>query len=107
MLSNESIVEKNSSILCTELDNEAVLLDLETKCYYGLNEVALEIWKLINGTRKINSIAENICEQFEVTPEKALGSVTKLVKEFEDNGLVTIKSSSVNKPKKKIITLPL
>ncbi|OGL41331.1 MAG: hypothetical protein A3C43_11550 [Candidatus Schekmanbacteria bacterium RIFCSPHIGHO2_02_FULL_38_11] len=98
MLNNESIVEKNPSILCTELDNEAVLLDLETKCYYGLNEVALQIWNLINGTRKINSIAENICKLFEVAPEKALGSVTKLVKEFEDNGLVTVKSSSGNKP---------
>ena len=99
MLNNETIVEKNPSILCTELDNEAVLLDLETKCYYGLNEVALEIWKLINGTRKINSIAESICEQFDVTHKKAFSSVTKLVKEFEDNGLVIIKSSSANKPK--------
>ncbi len=100
MINNETIVEKKPSILCTELDNEAVLLDLETKCYYGLNEVALEIWKLINGTRKINSISETICEQFEVTPEKAFSSVTKLLKEFENNGLVRIKSSSVNKPKK-------
>ena len=100
MLNNETIVEKNPSILCTELDDEAVLLDLETKCYYGLNEVALELWKLINGTRKINSIAESICEQFDVTPEKAVSSVTKLLREFEDNGLVIVKSSSVKKPKK-------
>jgi len=100
MVDGETVVSKNPTILCTEIDNEAVLLDLETKCYYGLNEVALEIWKLINGIRKINSIAENICEQFDVSLDKALDSIIKLIKELKDNGLVTAKTSSQKKSKK-------
>jgi len=100
MLDTETVVSKNPTILCTELDDEAVLLDLDTKCYYGLNEIALEIWKLINGERKINSIAEDICEKFDVTPDKALISINRLVKELEENGLVTTDTSNPKKSKK-------
>ncbi|OGL38424.1 MAG: hypothetical protein A2042_00560 [Candidatus Schekmanbacteria bacterium GWA2_38_11] len=100
MVDNETVVSKNPSILCTELDDEAVLLDLETKCYYGLNEIALEIWKQIDGERKINSIVGNICEKFDVTPDKALSSITKLIKGLEENGLVTTDTSNPKKSKK-------
>lgn len=96
----EMVVSKNPSILCTELDDEAVLLDLDTKCYYGLNEIALEIWKLIDGERKINSIMENICEKFDVTPDKALSSITRLVNELEENGLVITDAANPKKSKK-------
>jgi len=100
MFDTETVVSKNPTILCTELDDEAVLLDLDTKCYYGLNEIALEIWKLIDGERKINSIAEDICGKFDVTPDKALISINRLVKELEENGLVTTDTSIPKKSKK-------
>lgn len=93
MITKNTIPVKNPSILCTELDEEAVLLDLNTKCYYGLNEVALVIWGLIDGEIKVDGIVENICSKFDVTPQNAMKSVVRLLEELNGNKLINFKAS--------------
>ncbi|RMF95329.1 MAG: PqqD family protein [Candidatus Schekmanbacteria bacterium] len=94
MIDEKSIPSKNPSILCTELDEEAVLLDLKTKCYFGLNEVALFIWKLADGKRNVSDIVDEICKNFDVEPSTALNSVKGFLKKLNDNNLVFIDASS-------------
>ena len=40
-------VIRNPAVVCTDLDDGAVLLDLDTTAYYSLNRTAVGIWKLI------------------------------------------------------------
>ena len=76
-------------IVFTDFDGlEGILVDLNTKKYYQLNETAMMIWKGLEKGRSSIEIAAEIAESYDITPEDALQNVEKAVKEFETNRLI-------------------
>jgi len=76
-------------IVFTDFDGvEGILVDLNTKKYYQLNETAMLIWKGLDQGRDPAAIAEEIVAQYEVTPEEALQNVEKALAEFAAYKLV-------------------
>lgn len=58
------------------LDGEAVLLQLDTGMYFGMNEVASRVWETIVKGATVREIVERITTEFEVdeaTANKDLG----------------------------------
>ena len=94
MIDEKTIPSKNPSILCTELDEEAVLLDLKTKCYFGLNEIALLIWKLTDGKRSVGEMVKEICDKFDVDSPTALKSIISFLSKLSENNLVYLNASA-------------
>jgi hypothetical protein len=80
--------KKNPAVVCSELDEGAILLDLNTKFYYNLNETALKIWKCIDDFSAISEIAARIAEEYEVGQGPAEGSVSRIMAELHKEGLV-------------------
>jgi len=84
-------VEPDTDVVITELEgNEAVLLHLETKMYFTLNETGLCIWQMLSGGLANGEISEKIQEEFDVTPEKAKESVLNLIHELITEKLVKV-----------------
>lgn len=83
---------RSSSIVCTELpEGEAILLNLENKYFYTLNEIALRIWNLIDGRRSIADIINVLLKEYNINRLKVTKSVSRQIKEFTKHGLVKIK----------------
>ena len=79
---------KNPSLACTELDDGAVLLNLDTKYYYNLNETGLRIWQIMEESQNLTEIADKLSNEYEVDLERARASVLKLVEDLEKDGLI-------------------
>jgi len=78
-------------VVFTDFDGvEGILVDLNTKKYYQLNETAMLIWKgLERGLApKPKQIAEEIVAGYEVTDEDAVRNVDEIVGKFEMYSLV-------------------
>jgi hypothetical protein len=76
-------------IVFTEFDgNEGILVDLNTKKYYQLNETATLIWKGIANKAPIVEIANSLTSSYEVTPEDAQRNVQAIVQQLQDYKLV-------------------
>ncbi len=70
-------------IVFTDFDGvEGILVDLNTKKYYQLNETAMLIWKGLDQGRDPAAIADEIVSHYEVTPEEALDNVEKTLAQF-------------------------
>jgi hypothetical protein len=54
----------------TNLDDEAVILNLKDGVYYGLNPMGARIWDLIQESRTVVEIRNMILEEYEVEPER-------------------------------------
>jgi hypothetical protein len=70
------------TVLSTELQDEGVLLNLETGEYFGLDEVGLDMWKALGVTGTLEDARAALLAQYDVADE-ALGRdleafVTKL-----------------------------
>lgn len=78
-----------TDVIFTDFDGkEGILVDLNTKQYYRLNETGSLIWR---GLEKGNSLEEIVVEMrntYDVSDERARASIDKLLQNLESNKLV-------------------
>jgi Coenzyme PQQ synthesis protein D (PqqD) len=82
--------ERSSATAFRIINDEAVILHLDSGIYYSLNEVGARIWELCDGSTNIENINEIICNEFEVTEEIALRDVIEVLNDLFQEGLITI-----------------
>ncbi len=66
-------------VLCRIVEDEAVLLDLDSGQYYGLNNVGTRIWQLLGAGNSASSIRELVVQEFEVAEAQAEADVEALI----------------------------
>jgi hypothetical protein len=78
-------------VVFTDLDDgSAVLLHLQTKYYFSLNETGSFLWKLLereNGTTEAELI-EELCSAFDVERGKARSDIGDFIKDLKEQGLI-------------------
>lgn len=79
---------KHPEVVYTDLEDGAVLLHLETKFYYSLNEVGQAIWRMLDASQSLQDIVQKLMAEYEVEEEKAKESVSRFLGELETEQLV-------------------
>ena len=76
-------------VVVTDFDGgEGILVDLNTKKYYQLNETAMVVWKGLEKGKPMNEIVADITATYDVTPDAATASVQRIVDNFQSYKLV-------------------
>lgn len=79
-------------VVVTDFDGgEGILVDLNTKKYYQLNETAMIVWKGLEKGKTMGEIVADITSSYEVTPGQATLSVQRIVDNFQSYKLVGAK----------------
>ena len=86
----DSRVRINEDVLFQELQGEAVLLNLKSGVYFGLDPVGTRVWQLLADQDLLADIARSIVAEFDVTEDRCAADLTALVAEMERHGLVTV-----------------
>lgn len=77
-----------SRALCKDLGDEAILLDLETETYYGLNASGSRLYKLLTTSPTIQDAYEAMLEEYDVQPERLERDMAALIDELAQRGLL-------------------
>nr|WP_238930365.1 PqqD family protein [Bacillus spizizenii] len=77
------------NIKLTESDDEGVLLDIENGTYYGLDEVGLDIWKLIEQKKGFDDILKIISETYNTSHYEVIRDIEIFLKELKNKGLIS------------------
>ncbi len=76
-------------IVFTDFDGgDGVLVDLNTKKYYQLNETAALVWRGLERGRTNEEIVKELTAAYDVTPEHAAASLEKLLRGFYSHKLI-------------------
>jgi phosphoribosylformylglycinamidine (FGAM) synthase PurS component len=81
----------NPQVLLTELgDGTGVLLHLDTKFYYTLNDTGIFVWKALADTayQTSTTLAARLAKVFNVSVEAAERDVDAILAEMSNEGLV-------------------
>jgi hypothetical protein len=75
------IVSTNGRTLVRELDGEAVILDLDSGMYYGLNRVATVVWNRIAAAGEVGTdrLVDEVVDEYAVDPDVARREVEAFV----------------------------
>lgn len=76
-------------VLVAHLQGEAVLLHLDTKRYYRLNDTAAHIWKLLERGANPDAIVESLCREYAVSAADAEGETRRVLADLVQRGLVS------------------
>lgn len=79
-------------VVVTDFDGgEGILVDLNTKRYYQLNETAMIVWRGLERGKSIDEIVNEVTSSYEVDLERATTSVQRLLDSFQTYKLVSAK----------------
>jgi hypothetical protein len=84
------VVRKDDELLTTVVDGELIGMSIERGACYGLNGVGTRIWDLLAEPRSIDSLCEQLTNEYEVEARTCLREVLDLVEELRAEGLVSV-----------------
>jgi hypothetical protein len=70
------------------MDEGAVLLNVETKYYYHLNETSLRIWDGYRKNMQRSQIVTMLIDDYEVEEKHSIHSVCQFTQQLEEEGLL-------------------
>jgi hypothetical protein len=85
-----SRVRVNDDVLFQELQGEAVLLNLKSGVYFGLDPVGTRIWQLFAEHEVLAEIAQTIVAEYDVAEDRCSADLLALVGDLERQGLVAV-----------------
>ena len=84
-----------SNHLYSEIAEEAVILNLESGVYYGLNEVGVDIWKWLQQPQTTQNLLNLLLQEYDVTPEQAKKDLEAILQEMLAAKLIEVVNSKV------------
>lgn len=89
MLDQNSVFGRRDRVIVQQVEDQAVLLDIESGEYFALNDVGKSVWDLCDGTRTVAEVADAICSGYDVMEEVALTDTSSLLEALAGVGLVS------------------
>jgi hypothetical protein len=86
----DSRIRINDDVLWQELQGEAVLLNLKTGVYFGLNPIGSRIWALLADHGVIRDVIDAIVGEYDVEAPVCADDVIALVADMQKHALVTV-----------------
>jgi hypothetical protein len=82
----------NESVVAAELDEEMVLLNVETGIYFGLDELGAVIWKLLTEEADETAIIDRIAAAYEVERARVEGDLHAFLNQLTHAGLIQLET---------------
>jgi len=86
-------VSPNPSVVFTDLENgSAVLLDLDSKFYYSLNDTGCFMWRVFEdkGTVEAGRLVEELLREYNVDESQARRDVEEFISGLAKEGLIKL-----------------
>ncbi len=99
-------LSKHPEVVCTELEDGAVLLNLETRFYYSLDRVGLDIWNLIDSVDNGQELADRLMQGYEAAGEDAQELVAAFLERLQSESLIVASEGEVHESSSSHSPLP-
>lgn len=77
-------------VLVRFLDDESVLLNLETERYFGLDDTGTRMWQLLTSLPNIDAVFQQLLAEYEVDPDELRKDLEELLSRLVSNGLLHV-----------------
>jgi hypothetical protein len=84
------VVTIDPAAVCAQVDDGAVLLNVDTGIYYGLDQVGSRVWEIIGAGATDDSLVDQLSQEYSVDRETLRFDVATLLSELQAKGLVRI-----------------
>ena len=86
----DSSVIVSTGVVFRELDGEAVILNLDSGMYFGLDRVGTRIWQICRTHGSLRAVWQAMQDEFDAPPDELQTDLLAFVDELSSNGLVAL-----------------
>jgi hypothetical protein len=86
-------IQVSGDVVTRNLAGEAVLLDLASGTYFGLDEVGTRIWQLLAEHVWVEAVVAALLDEYDVEEARVRADLDRLIRELHGKGLVRIDES--------------
>jgi len=90
-LSEASVVAARPGNASCELSGEAVVLNLDSGLYHGLNPVGSRVWELVQEPRRLDELRDLLQAEYEVEAERLDADLRSVLAEMRAAGLIEVR----------------
>lgn len=94
VVSERSTVVAARDQVSSDLGGEVAILNLPAGMYYGLDDVGVRVWELVQEPRMVSEIQDVVVEEYDVEPARGKRDVLTLIQEMADEGLVEVRDET-------------
>ena len=75
-------------ILMSQIENEAILLDLATGTYYNLNQSSIPFWEALQNKQPLEPVVQQILNEYEVEASQVLKDLQIFLQDLLEFGII-------------------
>ena len=94
MLTSNSIIQRNPKVIAAEADQDLIMVSLATGHYYGLSDVAREIWDAIERPKRISDLVAYLIVNYRIDSSSCEDQTLSFLEALLDEGLLQVKDGS-------------
>ena len=94
MLTLNSIVRRDQEVIAAEADQDLIMVSIATGSYYGLSDVAREIWEAIARPKKISDLVDDLTEIYEIDACLCEEQTISFLETLLDEGLLRVEDGT-------------
>jgi hypothetical protein len=79
------------TVLFRELDGEAVILNLDTESYLGLDPVGTRMWNVLTEQSSIEAAYQVLLSEYDVAPETLRADIERLLGDMLEHKLIMLR----------------
>ena len=80
----------SKEVIFQELEGEAVLLNMQSGIFFGLNPVAKRMWELLNELGQAEKVLQQLLREYEASEEQLRQDLVDFIERLKSKGLVEI-----------------
>jgi hypothetical protein len=90
MMTNNSMVARGASLVSSQVDGQAVIMNIDSGHFFQLNQTASRIWDLLETPQDLASINRQLNDRFDVDPERCRTDLAEFIGVMQQKGLLTV-----------------
>lgn len=88
MLELESRPARRPEVLARQGESETILLDVDSGCFFTLDQVGARIWDLCDGSASVSEIVTIVCNEYDADRDTVEADVLELLTELSRERLL-------------------
>lgn len=92
-IDQSTVYQASYNHLYSEIADEAVILDMDSGVYYGLNSVGVDIWQWLQQPKTEVQILDRLLAEYDIDRDQASEDIQSILKDMLEVSLITIVES--------------
>ena len=91
MLTLNSIVQRDPEVISAEADQDLIMVSVASGSYYGVSDVAREIWDAIEHPKKVSDVVDDLIASHDIDSSSCGDQTLSFLEALLEEGLLQVK----------------